>query len=304
MNKNIYKYSSPDIIDKMFTDELVNLKCTFPKDYNDPYELFLSINPHGIDLKYIAYYQEILSDIPQLPTTCFSHSPIVVPMWAHYARDHSGFVIEVDEEKLAAAFPESTIQDIAYSAQTGTVDLEVVKYACITAKPRHTYRVIHMAFNNAYFTKNECWGYEKERRVVLNKGIVLGADNIMLMQIPSNIISSIILGPKANSTLINNANSISKNIGCKLYRMAVGRSSCIPYFFNKENKSYVFDGEKISPSERFCIDCKEPIYEASTINKCHWCSVDEVLQYYASSRNPLRMLHNIGMLEDYINMGK
>lgn len=284
----------------MFINESVNLKCSYPKDYNDPYELFLSIDPQGVKPEYIAYYHEILSEIPQWPTTCFSLCPNVVPMWAHYASEHSGFVIEVDEEKLQGQYLESTIQDMTYSDNTGTIDMELIRYACVTAKYRHTYRVINMAFNNAYFTKNECWKYEQERRVVLSGETRLQVDDNMLMQIPYDSISSIILGPQASSDLIARVKTLSKRVGCNFYRMIIGKASCIPYFIDEEQVSYVFNGYEILPAQVTCLECSEPIDESNSLKQCHWCSVNESLKYNASARNPLRMLSNAGLLDDYI----
>jgi len=67
--KKIYKYLSSDLIDLIFTSSgYVQLKASFPRDFNDPYELFLGINPTGIDSEIIAYYQETVENIPQIPT--------------------------------------------------------------------------------------------------------------------------------------------------------------------------------------------------------------------------------------------
>ena len=38
----IYKYVSESIIDLVLSEGTIKLKCSYPKDYNDPYELFLS----------------------------------------------------------------------------------------------------------------------------------------------------------------------------------------------------------------------------------------------------------------------
>ncbi|WP_232615383.1 DUF2971 domain-containing protein [Photobacterium carnosum] len=94
----IYKYFSHDVLELVFDrEEYCGIKCSLPKDYNDPYELFL-----GMDLntppEQLAFYHDIIADIPQNPTSCFSLSPIVSPMWAHYAKNHTGFVLEFDLE--------------------------------------------------------------------------------------------------------------------------------------------------------------------------------------------------------------
>ncbi len=78
----IYKYTSAQTIDLIFSNKNeISFKCSYPKDFNDPYELFLAISySQAPDL--LAFYSNAIGDIPQLPTTCFSMSPSVVPMWA------------------------------------------------------------------------------------------------------------------------------------------------------------------------------------------------------------------------------
>jgi hypothetical protein len=87
-SKKIYKYIGPEHIDKIFhSPDVVTLKCSLPKEFNDPYELFRRIDfnerPDAL-----AYYADAIGELPQLPTTCFSRSPAVIPMWAHYAQNH------------------------------------------------------------------------------------------------------------------------------------------------------------------------------------------------------------------------
>jgi hypothetical protein len=110
----IYKYFSNDVIELVFQKEgFCGVKCSLPQDYNDPYELFL-----GMDLNtpadQLAFYNDVISDIPQSPTTCFSKSPIVSPMWAHYANNHTGFVLEFDLEGLQEHFKGNPIWDVTY----------------------------------------------------------------------------------------------------------------------------------------------------------------------------------------------
>jgi len=100
MVNKVYKYIGPDILDITFSNEgLCGFKCSYPKDYNDPYELFLTVDLEEKP-EILAFYNDVINKIPQYPTTCFSRSPIVTPMWAHYAHNSKGFVLEVDEDKL------------------------------------------------------------------------------------------------------------------------------------------------------------------------------------------------------------
>ena len=104
MSNNIYKFVDSEYLDKVLgAGDKVTLKCSFPKDFNDPYELFLTIN-FKEKPEILAFYSDVVGQLPQLPTTCFSRSPTVLPMWAHYAQNLQGFAIEFDQEKLEKYF--------------------------------------------------------------------------------------------------------------------------------------------------------------------------------------------------------
>ena len=166
--KKLYKYLDPDFFKLIFCKkDFVELKSTFPKDFNDPYELFLTINTDSIDSEILAFYLETAGNISQLPTLCFSNLPDVVPMWAHYTRESTGFVIELDEELLVKYYPDARIEDVNYSESPTIIDADEVKHAYTTTKPRHTYWLQRSAFNAAYFTKSKYWSYESERRFVV-----------------------------------------------------------------------------------------------------------------------------------------
>jgi hypothetical protein len=111
---SIYKYFSQDVFDFVFQDDdQIGLKCSHPKDYNDPYELFL-----GVDLEVgtegLSTYKVVVGDLPQFYTTCFSISASSSPMWAHYANNHTGFVVEFDRNDLIDSIDGSSINDISY----------------------------------------------------------------------------------------------------------------------------------------------------------------------------------------------
>jgi len=165
----LYKYCSPDLLDRVLTvDAKVRLKFSHPKNYNDPLELFLTLRGEERDPRVIAYYMTILGDIPQLPTTCFSMRPDVIPMWAHYGAEHVGFAIEIDEETLCDNISIGYVEDVEYVDETGTAEWGSIRFAATTKKFRHTYFAQTAAFKSAYFTKNRCWAYELERRLVVD----------------------------------------------------------------------------------------------------------------------------------------
>lgn len=115
MGRKIYKYLGPDVLPLVFqAEDSVSIKFSLPKDYNDPFELFLSIDPSQTKPELLAFYRDIVQELPQRPTTCFSKSPIVTPMWAHYASNLTGFVLEFDEDLLMDYVTDSYITDVNY----------------------------------------------------------------------------------------------------------------------------------------------------------------------------------------------
>jgi hypothetical protein len=90
MSQNLYKYLRPEHLEKILRGaDRATLKCSYPKDFNDPYELFLTVDFRKRP-ELLALYQDVIGQLPHIPTTCFSRSPIVIPMWAHYAQNHEG----------------------------------------------------------------------------------------------------------------------------------------------------------------------------------------------------------------------
>lgn len=301
MNKNIYKYFSPDILSIAFKkDNYCGLKCSYPKDYNDPYELFLTID-FNQSPELLAFYKESIGSIPQYPTTCFSNSPIITPMWAHYANDLKGFIIEFDEDKIKEHFENANIENVSYQDEANPRILEMMKYAQGTGKPRHTYMFWNAITHAAYFTKNLCWNYEKERRLVTkDTNDIVNVNGHMIMYIPNNCIKSIILGSRIEKELKDTAIQLAEKLSCNYFDMKIGRSNSIPYFINKNKETYIFSNEQLTKIDSYCEDCKEPIKDNE--NLCPWCSINDTHIEDAIYRNPMNILGEAGMLESYLNL--
>ncbi len=57
----IYKYFSYDVLDLVFAREgFCGVKCSLPKDYNDPYELFLGMDL-SIPPEHLAFCHDVIS---------------------------------------------------------------------------------------------------------------------------------------------------------------------------------------------------------------------------------------------------
>lgn len=298
-SKKIYKYVGPECIDRVFhSSSVATLKCSLPKDFNDPYELFLTID-FDAEPDALAFYADAIGELPQHPTTCFSQSPLVIPMWAHYAQNHQGFVIEFSEDELAKAFPESRLDEVDYS-DTPTHDLSDLLYrAYKIGKMRYTYMLRGAVFNAAYFTKTSCWSYEQEHRMIVSDSDTRNDGPLILLDVPNSCITSIISGSRAfketKTALLRKAGEID----CSYFEHKIGKSSAVPYFIDGGGHPFSFDGAEIVASHQHCETCKEPT--ATATERCSWCQIDDELRSQVASRNPYRILDRFGMLDSYVS---
>jgi len=298
MSKSIYKYVGPTSVQKVFAlDKQVTLKCSYPKDFNDPYELFLTVD-FNEQPDILAFYADAVGELPQLPTTCFSLSPSVVPMWAHYAQNLEGFVIEFDEEKLAGYFPESGFGDVDYQDVSDAGLTDMLYRASEIGKPRYVYLLRKGVFSAAYYTKATCWNYEQERRMILPDSETRKVDNIILMDVPNDCVTALISGPRSSGETITALRAKATEIGCNYFEIKIGRTSTAPFFINSSGNPFSFDGTNIAPSIDYCASCKEPIPNNS--EECSWCRIEDTHKTDAAKRNPYRMYAQFGVLESYI----
>jgi hypothetical protein len=83
-----------------------------------------------------------------------------------------------------------------------------------------------------------------------------------------------------------------------LYKMELGRSSMRPFFIGADNHSYLFDGQRLSRAPLYCHDCNEPISDDG--GQCPWCAITDEDRYGAATRNPMRLLARLGLLDRYL----
>jgi hypothetical protein len=298
MSNNVYKFVDSDNLDKVLgADDKVTLKCSYPKDFNDPYELFLTIS-YKQKPEILAFYSDVVGQLPQLPTTCFSRSPTVLPMWAHYARNLQGFAIEFDEEKLGKYFKKSVFGDVDYQDAPDEDISDMLYRAYGIGKFRYFYLLRNYVFSAAYYTKATCWSYEQERRMLVEKSETRQVGDLMLLEVPVECVSALICGPRASLDTLNWVRNKAIQFGCKYFELKIGKSSAVPFFTDLEGNPYIFDGKNLERSFQFCAACKEPLYIDA--ERCSWCQIDESHKTSAAERNAYRMLDQQGMLEDYI----
>jgi hypothetical protein len=291
MSNKVYKYFSPSVLDLVFARPgLCGIKCSLPKDFNDPFELFL-----GVDLtvtpELLAAYRELLAELPQRPTSCFSKSPIVSPMWAHYGDNHSGLVVEFDVDALTAAFPDIVTMDVTYRTEPSENIAGQLQRAAGTKKPRHAYFLQQTVLASAYFSKDVAWSYEQEWRLLDQEEYCETIAGNKILQVPIACCTAIIAGSKATPVTVARTQDIATQGGMRWLHAVIGKSIAQPFMETET------DGVEMVPAAKVCQGCSEPI--PSGKSHCAWCSItgDDALN--AALGNPLRMLDHLGMLDDY-----
>ncbi len=298
MTKLLYKYVGPSYLDKVFSGpDMITFKCSLPRDFNDPYELFLTID-FNEEPDALAFYQDAIGKLPQLPTTCFSRSPAIIPMWAHYAQNSEGVVVELAEDELAAAFPDSSFGDVNYQDTPHEGLSDMLHRAHQIGKPRYVYLLNKGVFSAAYFTKTTSWSYELERRMIVRQTEVRQTGDLLLADVPKSCVSALVVGPRATKATKTLVRAQSVQLDCRYLEMRIGRSSANPYFVDESGVPYAFDGSQLEQCAQHCGSCKEPL--AADTEECSWCQISENHAREAATRNPFRMLAQYGLLGSYI----
>lgn len=298
MSKSIYKYVGSSYLNHVLgLTNNVTLKCSYPKVFNDPYELFLTVD-FSDDPEALAFYAEVIGDLPQISTTCFSRSPVVIPMWAHYAEDLQGFAIEFDEVTMAEAFPESGFGDVDYQDEPDSNLNQLLRYACESKKPRHVYQLRREVLSAAYYTKTTCWDYEQERRMLIREHETRQDGDLVLIDVSAECVTALLCGPQASTKTVHAVREKATQLGCRYYDLKVGKSSAVPFFVDLGGYSFTFDGSAIRESEFSCSSCGEVL--ANDADLCSWCQITEAHASEAAQSNPYRMLANLGMLDSYV----
>ncbi|MBU3556273.1 DUF2971 domain-containing protein [Polynucleobacter sp. Ross1-W9] len=253
-----------------------------------------------IEPNHLAFYSDVIGELPQRPTTCFSRSPTVIPMWAHYAQSMQGFVIEFDENCLSEHFPNSIFNDIEYRDTPNEDTFEWLHHASVIGKPRYIYFLQNSVFSAAYFSKATSWSYEHERRMVVNDSAIrLSDESSMLIDVPKDCIKALICGPKANTETIKKVRKNAQELGCNYYEMKIGKGSVEPFFSDLEGNILSFNDVEIIKSSKTCRSCKEPL--VSGLELCSWCRIEDSHREHAAQRNIFRVLADRNLLSDYLD---
>lgn len=296
--KRIFKYFSENVIEHVFVrDDHVGIKCTLPQDYNDPFELFL-----GVDLDQesdlLATYSEIVQEIPSLLTTCFSKSPVVTPMWAHYGNNHKGFVIGFDVAELQEVFQDLLIRDISYRDRPSEALVSFTKMAAYRKKPRDAMALRNAVLYEGYFSKYVEWSYEQEVRAVNFESYVEDVSGNHILYVPKRCVATVISGANSSKQTKETLQEAAIELYADFYTGKIGRSYPTPYMITDGGSGRVFADGKIAAPIAECADCSEPL--KSNGDLCPWCSINDADRINAAANNPFRILEHHGLLDDYI----
>ncbi|MBP2236322.1 hypothetical protein J2Z31_002836 [Sinorhizobium kostiense] len=296
--KLIFKYFSESVVERVFVrDGHVGFKCSLPKDYNDPFELFLGVDlEQGSDL--LATYSEVVQEIPSLLTTCFSKSPVVTPMWAHYGNNHKGFVIGFDVAELQEVFQDLLVREISYRDRPSETLISFAEMAAHRKKPRDAMALRNAVLYQAYFSKYLEWSYEQEVRAVNIDEYVENVSGNKILYVPKQCVAAIVSGAKSSSQTRDALQEVAQELGADFYIGRIGRSYPMPYLITDAGSSRVFSDSEISPPIAECAECTEPLRDKGGL--CPWCSVDDAHRMAAAMNNPFRILEHYGLLEEYI----
>lgn len=296
MTKRFYKYFPSDTLPLVFArDGYCGVKCSYPKDYNDPWELFLSVDL-TLPPELLATYREIIQELPQHPTTCFSQSPTVAPMWAHYAQNHSGFVLEFDSMALIQRFGDAAIREITYRDNPDERLEQFLRRAAGTMKPRHAYFLQAAVLAAAYFSKHIAWSYEREVRLVDDSTHCENVAGNKILFLPISCVSAVITGRSMDAQAAELSQRLAHENGLRWYQSIIGKSKAEPFFKDRDGQVAVFDVDKIVPAKRTCKSCSEPV---ANRDHCAWCAITERHEINAASSNPFRLLERYGLLNQY-----
>lgn len=266
-------------------------------EFNDPFELFLTID-FNRNPEELAFYLDLIGDGMQFPTTCFSTSPVVVPMWAHYAQNSQGFVIEFSENKLKGAYPDARFGNVTYSDVPKRDLSELLMRAHQIKKFRYLMWLRQGIFDSAYFTKTLCWSYELERRMIVDHEATRVVNDMMLLDMPREAVTALICGSKASSATAESLKQVARDIGCNYFELRMGKSSAVPYMVDQQGNPFVAADDGIREAEFHCEECREPTGDG--VHRCSWCEIDDEARYQAASGNSFRILDHLGLLDDYV----
>lgn len=184
--KNIFKeYTSNDVIKNImnYKDFLLHVNTNKEEYLN---KFIATATDDNLNKEFIKTFDEKLNNVLGILSLTAKEDNLL--MWAHYANEHKGFVIEFEKEN--AFFEPMDANNYIYKG------IQKVNYS----KKRPNNFLSDYNFDELFLTKSIEWEYEEEYRIIKRLD---GADEIKekiyLFNFPKNLIKAIYCGFNMNS---------------------------------------------------------------------------------------------------------
>lgn len=227
LTKSLYRlrkdgYTPDGIVDLKRQEELFKILSPetmvihAPKSVNSANQIIRSSVYDNLNYLRSAFEKTIEIMSERCGIFCVSSRYNSLPMWAHYADNAKGFVIEF--KGLDAIFSGDNtgilnkLCDVNYKIKRSGVTFE------------------NGSYKSLFFEKDKDWEYENEKRVITNlsscKELDIGNETIYIKTIPKENISKVIFGWRLEQneveTLSNEINTINKNLELSVANVSDG----------------------------------------------------------------------------------
>jgi hypothetical protein len=245
----LYKYSN--IEGACASLKNLTLRFKAPNQFNDPFEFSVGGIEEATDDQIKLFYQKegIPEDTPTenfndffksegqkilakqadvlnacIRVSCFSTNILNILMWAHYAEEHKGIVIEYDVNRILRRCMDNDM----------SIGLQEVEYSNIKPKIKNLLIITDQERNKEMAkiagTKSNDWRYEKEWRLILiNADYEKAKSEGFIRDIPfyPNEIKGIYFGGKCEENTIKaiQETCLRQHIECPMYQIQFSSSS-------------------------------------------------------------------------------
>jgi len=250
-----YKFKHKNIPSKLYKYQpykenristIINKKLWFsmPKDMNDPFdcrgvcwntdeiENFLKTRVHKDKIKEFDSIDSIVEGAiaslrNNIKISCFSEELFSMPMWSHYADNHTGFCIEYDFTRLSY---ENDLTKYLFPVGYDSRRYDITNLFKKTFNEPYDPRVILLCF--LMNLKHSSWSYEKEWRIIKmrlpeEKEFTSGLEDCPLKP------TAIYLGVNFDKNEVHSVKEKLKNFDIPIYVLKVSNSE----FFEMELES-------------------------------------------------------------------
>lgn len=230
----LYKYYPPEAVDYLFSEDGLCLRFSQPEILNDPFELTYSIKDSNVILETLIKLEDLIKQLEtenldkegsetlnkakkqheysktyieelrhlqndRMLILSLSENENSRPMWAHYSKDHTGFLIEIDIRKLPSKL-------LAEEYNINNPDKKFLGKVTYSNKRLDTESIKDET--EFAFIKDDVWKYESEYRVISFKSLLKKVNidkndmDIYIDILGYTGLSKVIVGARSNDALL------------------------------------------------------------------------------------------------------